>query len=216
MGGSKVLQREFFARDAVEVARACIGTCIVAESDSESCVLVGRIVEAEAYRGPEDRAAHSFGNRRTPRTEVMFGPPGHAYIFQIYGQHFHLNAVTGIEGSPQAVLIRAVEPLSGQPVMARRRSMAADRVELTNGPGKLCQAFGIDKRWYGWDLTCGRNLYFTEGRPAARVLAASRVGVEYAAEWATRAWRFFDADSRYVSKARGASLASEATVRIGR
>ena len=211
---SETLPRTFFADDAVVVARRCIGACVVAQSDTG--LMIGRIVEAEAYRGPEDRASHSFGNRRTARTEVMFGPSGHAYVFQIYGQHFHLNAVTGPVGSPQAVLIRALEPLEGLQLMAQRRSMPSERLELTNGPGKLCKAFGIDKSFYGWDLTAGRRLFFTEGKESLRVLSSRRVGVEYAGESADLRWRFFDADSPYVSKARGASLACETATRHGR
>ena len=116
------LPRSFYARGVLTVARDTIGKILVLERDSG--VLAGRIVESEAYRGPEDRAAHSFGGRRTARTEVMFGPPGHAYVFFVYGMHFHLNLVTTREGSPHAVLIRAVEPLEGIAEMAQRRGLS--------------------------------------------------------------------------------------------
>jgi DNA-3-methyladenine glycosylase len=165
-------------------------------------------VEAEAYRGPADRAAHSYGGRRTARTEVMFGPAGHAYVFFVYGMHWHFNIVSGQVGQPEAVLIRAVEPLEGIELMRARRERARAPVELTNGPGKLCQAFGIARALYGADLTKGA-LYLTDG-PSARIGRSARIGVDYAGEWAARPWRFFDADSAYVSRARpskGASMA---------
>jgi DNA-3-methyladenine glycosylase len=114
--------------------------------------------------------------------------------------HWQLNLVTGNVGTPHAVLIRAVEPLAGLEAMARRRGMAASRCELTNGPGKLCSAFGIDRSVYGADLTQGR-LFLGDG-PRAAVARSPRIGVDYAAEWAARPWRFFDPASRYVSRVR--------------
>ncbi len=196
------LPRSFYARDVLEVARGCIGAVLVHEGPEG--IVSGRIVEAEAYRGPEDRPAHSFGGRRTPRTEVMFGAPGHAYVFFVYGMHWHVNLVTGALGEPQAVLLRAVEPLQGVELMARRRRMDAGRRELTNGPGKLCQAFGIDRALYGADL-CRAPLYLAapaRGSRAPRIATSPRIGVDYAGEWRERPWRFFDADSPYVLRAR--------------
>jgi DNA-3-methyladenine glycosylase len=160
--------------------------------------VVGRIVEAEAYRGPEDRAAHSFGGRRTARTEVMFGPPGLAYVFFVYGLHHQMNLVTTAVGMPHAVLLRAVEPVEGADLMAARRGMAMERPQLTNGPGKLCQAFGIDRTDNGVDLT-RPPLFLCEGAPPRRVARATRIGIEYAGEWSTRLWRFYDPESRYLS-----------------
>jgi DNA-3-methyladenine glycosylase len=166
---------------------------------------VGRIVEAEAYRGPEDRAAHSFGGRRTPRTEVMFGPPGYAYVFLVYGLHWHFNIVTTASGAPHAVLIRAVEPLAGVELMAQRRGLPPAHRDLTNGPGKLCMAFGIDRAAYGADLTeAPLFLYDSAGRPARpRIARSPRIGVDYAGEWAARPWRFYDRDSPCVSRLSG-------------
>jgi DNA-3-methyladenine glycosylase len=148
----------------------------------------GRIVETEAYRGPQDLAAHS-SRGRTPRTEVMFGPPGHAYVYFIYGFWHCLNVVTAATGVPHAVLLRALEPLTG----------IEDR---TWGPGLLCRAMHIDKRLNGMDL-CGDVLWLE--RPSAgsrrpvRIARSARIGVDYAGEWARRPWRFYDKDSRYVS-----------------
>jgi DNA-3-methyladenine glycosylase len=201
--GASPLPRAFYARDVLAVARDCIGKVLVAETAAG--VTAGRIVEAEAYRGPDDRAAHSFGGRRTPRTEVMFGAPGHVYVFFVYGMHWHLNLVTGKVGEPHAVLLRAVEPLHGAPLMAERRGMDPARRELTNGPGKLCQAFGIGRSAYGLDLCTRGAVYLTdqEDLPSpARVSRSRRIGVDYAGEWADRPFRFFDAKSPYVGKLR--------------
>ena len=149
----------------------------------------GRIVETEAYMGPRDRAAHSFRGR-TARTEVMFGPPGHAYVYFIYGFWNCLNVVTARVGVPHAVLLRALEPLEG-----------ADG--HTFGPGLLCRALHIDRRLNGIDLL-GDELWLEEpprGAPRPRIARATRIGVDYAGDWARRPWRFYDRDSPYVSTA---------------
>jgi len=179
------------------VARACIGQLLVLREGSQC--LVGRIVETEAYRGPSDRAAHSFGGRRTERTEAMFGPPGHAYMFVIYGLHWNFNIVTGQLGQPHAVLVRAVEPLVGMESMALRRGLPLDPRQLTNGPGKLCQAFGLDRRFYGSDL-CQGPLFLAAGSRLA-VARSPRIGIDYAGSFADKAWRFYNPKNQYVSKA---------------
>jgi DNA-3-methyladenine glycosylase len=193
----KPLPRSFYARPVLTVAREVIGKILVHESREGR--VAGRIVEAEAYRGPEDRAAHSFGGRRTARTEAMFGPPGHAYVFFVYGMHWHVNLVTGAVDVPHAVLLRAVEPLEGLELMAERRGLAPGSRDLTNGPGKLCEAFGIDRAHYAADL-CDGPLFLTPGtRP--RVARSPRIGIDYAGVWAERPWRFFERDSPWVSRA---------------
>ena len=182
------------------VARDVIGKVLVHRTPEG--VVAGRIVEAEAYRGPEDRAAHSFGGRRTERTEAMFGPPGFAYVFFVYGMHWHVNLVTTRAGAPHAVLLRAVQPLLGAELMAKRRGMPPTSVNLCNGPGKLCQAFAIDRRHYGADLT-GKSLFLSEGaEPAGKLARSPRIGVDYAGSWAEKPWRFFEQDSPWVSRAR--------------
>jgi DNA-3-methyladenine glycosylase len=185
----------------LNVARDCIGKHLIRET-SEGRV-VGRIVEAEAYRGPEDRAAHSFGGRRTARTEVMFGPPGHAYVFFVYGMHWHFNLVTTGIGAPHAVLIRAVEPIVGVELMAARRKLSPEHRDLANGPGKLCRAFAIDGAAYGSDLTAG-PLFLSEG-PRCKIARSARIGVDYAGDWALRPWRFYDPESSGVSRRRARS-----------
>jgi DNA-3-methyladenine glycosylase len=181
------------------VARDVIGKVLVHETPEGR--VAGRVVEAEAYRGPEDRAAHSYGGRRTERTEAMFGPPGFAYVFFVYGMHWHVNLDTTREGVPHAVLLRAVEPLEGVELMAARRGLTPGDRNLANGPGKLCEAFGIDKRCYGLDL-CEPPLYLCDG-PRGKLARSPRIGVDYAGEWAARPWRFFEAASPFVSRAPG-------------
>ena len=178
------------------VARECVGKLLVHQSPEG--LLVGRIVEAEAYRGPEDRAAHSYGGRQTARTLAMFGPAGHAYMFLIYGLHWNFNIVTSRTGEPHAVLIRAIEPLRGADTMAKNRGVRADRRELTNGPGKLCQALGLDRRHYGVDL-CSSEL-FLAGGPKVPVARSRRIGIDYAGDWANKPWRFYDPKSLYTSR----------------
>ncbi|HET9106057.1 MAG TPA: DNA-3-methyladenine glycosylase [Steroidobacteraceae bacterium] len=185
MPPSRKVTRDFYARDTLTVARELIGMHLVHAQGGT--LRAGRIVETEAYQGPEDLAAHS-SRGRTPRTEVMFGPPGHAYVYFIYGFWHCLNVVTAAEGVPHAVLLRALEPLSGIE-------------ERTWGPGLLCRAMHIDRRLNGVDL-CGDVLWLeTPGaqRPPPRIARAPRVGVDYAGKWARRPWRFYDKDSRYVS-----------------
>jgi DNA-3-methyladenine glycosylase len=181
------LPRDFFARSTLTIARDLIGMHLV--HDDGARLRRGRIVETEAYQGPSDRAAHS-SRGRTARTDVMFGPPGHAYVYFIYGVWNCLNVVTGPPGVPHAVLLRALEPLDG----------ITDR---TWGPGLLCRAMHIDRRLNAVDLR-GEVLWL-EARaaraPRPRIARATRIGVDYAGEWARRPWRFFDRASPYVSTA---------------
>ena len=190
------LDESFFSRPAEIVARNLIGTILVRQLRTRQ--LRGRIVETEAYVGPHDLACHA-AKGRTRRTEVMFGPPGYAYVFFVYGMHYQFNLVTTKDGAPHAVLIRAVEPLLGIELMAKRRNLPESARELSNGPGKLCQALGIGRAAYGADL-CGSELFLAEG-PRVRCVSAKRIGVDYAGDWAEKPWRFFDPKSRYVSRA---------------
>jgi DNA-3-methyladenine glycosylase len=180
------LPRDFYARDTVLIARELLGK-LVSRRLPGGELLLGRIVETEAYSGPEDRASHA-SRGLTPRTRLMFGPPGIAYVYQIYGMWFCLNAVTGPEGFPAAVLLRAAA-LPGAPRAAA-------------GPGKLCRALSIDKRQNGADLVLGEELWLADDglRPSEEAIAAApRVGVDYAGEWAERPWRFFLSDHPEVS-----------------
>lgn len=185
MSQSDKPSRAFFDQSVLTVARALIGMHLL--HDDGRRLRAGRIVETEAYRGPQDLAAHS-ARGRTARTEVMYGPGGHAYVYFIYGVWNCLNVVTGPAGVPHAVLLRALEPLDG--LRAR-----------TWGPGLLCRALHIDRRLNGINLR-GARLWLERaprGAPPARIARASRIGVDYAGAWAARPWRFFDRDSPYVS-----------------
>lgn len=147
---------------------------------------IGRIVETEAYKGPQDLAAHS-SKGRTARTEVMFGPAGHAYVYLIYGFWHCLNIVTADHGVPHAVLLRGLEPISGID-------------DTTHGPGLLCRALHIDKRLNGADLTLN-ELWIERPDPyrKPKIERAARIGVDYAGAWAKKPWRFLDGESPYVS-----------------
>ncbi|MBK8251727.1 MAG: DNA-3-methyladenine glycosylase [Polyangiaceae bacterium] len=190
------LPRAFFARDVLEVAPDCIGKVLVAQS-SEG-IVAARIVESEAYRGPEDQAAHSRNGLRTARTEVMFGEPGHVYMFRLYGSSWAFNIVTGNVGEPQVVLLRGVEPIEGVHIMAARRRIDPHRREISNGPGKLCQAMGFNGEHYGCDLVESGTIYLTDGG-AEQIGTSRRINIDYAGIWAERPWRFFERGNRYVS-----------------
>ena len=198
MGVSRKLTREFYARPVLLVARECIGKVLVHRTAEG--VAAGRIVEVEAYRGPLDLAAHS-SRGLTKRTAVMYGPPGHAYVYLLYGISWALNLVTTADGKPHAVLIRAIEPLRGIDLMARRRRKPADSRELTNGPGKLTNALAITSADYGRDL-CGGRLYLEHSElPVGRIGRSTRINVDYAGIWASKRWRFYERGNRYVSVA---------------
>jgi DNA-3-methyladenine glycosylase len=181
----RALPREFYDRDTETVARDLLGTLLTHRVDGVA--RVGRIVETEAYLGPHDLAAHS-ARGRTARTETMFGPPGHAYVYIIYGIHHCLNVVTEPEGHASAVLIRAVEPVRN--IEGR-----------TSGPGLLCRAMGIDRRQNGHDLV-SRDLFIAQlpENEAFEVVARPRIGVDYAGEWAASLLRFYIADNPFVSR----------------
>ncbi|HWV39153.1 MAG TPA: DNA-3-methyladenine glycosylase [Vulgatibacter sp.] len=180
------LPREFYDRDTLQVARSLIGCTIHRRVGRRT--LVGRIVETEAYVGPEDLACHA-SKGRTRRTEPMFGPPGHAYVYFIYGLHHCFNAVTEGQGSGTAVLVRAVEPISGFSGDAR-----------TNGPARLTKAMAIDRGLDRLDLTLGEELWLEEAsRPVGSIESGRRIGVDYAGEWAARPYRFWEAKNPWVS-----------------
>jgi DNA-3-methyladenine glycosylase len=179
-----LLPRQFYARRTLTVARELIGMHLI--HDDGRTRRIGRIVETEAYQGPEDLAAHS-SRGRTPRNDVMFGAPGHAYVYFIYGFWYCVNVVTREEGVPHAVLLRALEPVAGI-------------TDKTWGPGLLCRAMNIDRSLNGTDLL-GTQLWLEQptSPKRVRIARATRIGVDYSGDWAQRPWRFFDRDSPYVS-----------------
>ena len=184
----KILYRKFYHRDTLRVARELLGKRLVRQVNGLE--LSGMIVETEAYCGEADSACHAHRGK-TPRNAVMFGEPGHAYVYFTYGMHYMLNLVTEEEENPCAVLIRAIEPMEGIGEMESRRKRKG--TELTNGPAKLCQALSIDKSLNGWDLTLGRELWVEDYRkfPAKSILATPRIGIDYARkEHRDAEWRF--------------------------
>ena len=199
---SQILKRDFYTRaDTLRVARELLGKLLVVPVESGARVS-GRVVEVEAYLGAEDRAAHSYGGRRTRRTETMFGVGGTTYVFFVYGMHHQFNVVTGPEGQPHAVLVRAVEPLEGIELMRERRPVSKER-ELTSGPGKLCRALGIDLTFDGEDLTTWGRVWLEETGVKLKpeqIASGPRIGVAYAAEDALKPWRFWVKDNEYVSR----------------
>jgi DNA-3-methyladenine glycosylase len=189
------LGRDFYARPVLIVARECIGKILVHRTAEGEAA--GRIVEAEAYRGPQDLAAHS-ARGLTPRTAAMFGPPGYAYVYQLYGTSWAMNLVAATEGEPHAVLIRALEPIRGLELMARRRKMAPEARNLSNGPGKLTQALAITKADYGRDL-CGNELFLEASGWVGRIGRSARINIGDAGAWTDKRWRFYERDNRHVS-----------------
>ena len=179
------LPRSFYDRDTVIVAQELLGKHLVRVVDGAE--RVGRIVEVEAYLGPHDLAAHS-ARGLTPRTRAMFGPPGYAYVYLVYGMHWCMNVVTQEEGKASAVLLRALEPVKGVP-------------GRTQGPALLCKAMAIDARLYGADLL-GDEIFIRDPRDASppRIVKRPRIGVDYARHWARRLLRFYIHGNPFVSK----------------
>jgi DNA-3-methyladenine glycosylase len=191
------LPRAFYARPALAVARDLLGRVLVHDTPEGRCA--GRIVEVEAYRGGSDPASHAYRGR-TPRNAVMFGPPGHAYVYFTYGMHHCMNVVTGARGVAEAVLLRAVEPIAGLEHMRRRRG-THEPARLARGPGSLTRALGIGREHDGADLVRG-TLWIGAGPPGRngwRIVRGPRVGIRVATE---RPWRFAYAGHPAVSPPR--------------
>lgn len=202
MATRPALPREFFARDTEVVARDLLGCVLWA--DAGGIVVAGRIVEVEAYLGEDDPASHA-GRGPTPRSAIMFGPPGVAYVYFVYGMHHCVNAVTGPAGTAGAVLLRALEPLEGLDIMARRSPGIRQPANLCRGPGRLCRALGVDLAWSGLPLGgrrarargAARRLWVEASeRAPAKIVVTPRIGVRRAAD---RLLRFVDAQSPCLS-----------------
>jgi DNA-3-methyladenine glycosylase len=190
-------ERSWFDRPAVDVAVDLLGARLV--HDAADGRVGGRIVEVEAYQGPEDLAAHS-ARGRTPRTATMFGPPGHLYVYLIYGLHHCLNVVTGPGTKPEAVLIRALDIDEGLEIARERRGPGVGDARLASGPGNAGRALGIDRRMDGADLVGGPVRVEPGDRPVRAVRRGPRVGVAYAGAWAAAPLRFWIADDPHVSR----------------
>jgi DNA-3-methyladenine glycosylase len=196
---SSKLPRSFYSRSALDVASDLLGKVLIRRLRRRN--LAGKIVETEAYAGPHDLACHA-SKGHTPRTAVMFGEAGHAYVYMIYGFHFCLNVVTERVGYPAAVLIRAVEPIENVDVMRRARGNPERETDIASGPGKLCRAMSIDKKLNGEDLLAA-TLWIEDRKLDAETIRTSpRVGVDYAGEYKDKPWRFYLEGNPHVSRVR--------------
>ncbi|HEX6474976.1 MAG TPA: DNA-3-methyladenine glycosylase [Candidatus Limnocylindria bacterium] len=193
--GALITDRSWFDRPAMEVAPDLLGMGLI--HDTPDGRIAGRLVEVEAYQGPEDLAAHS-SHGRTPRNAVMFGPPGHLYVYLIYGLHLCANVVCGPGAKPEAVLLRAAEITGGLELARRLRGDVPDR-RLAAGPGNLGAAFALERSLDGADLLAG-PIRLAHGSQPVRIERSPRIGVNYAAEWAARPMRFSIADDPHRSR----------------
>ncbi len=210
------LPREFYTRvDVLTVARELLGRILVVPTENGDRVS-GMIVETEAYRGPEDRASHAYGGRRTRRTETMYRTGGTAYVYFVYGMYHQFNVVTSVAEIPHAVLIRALEPVEGIELMRARRPGHSD-VNLASGPGKLSLALGIDRRLDAADLLGGLVWIERGERPLSTSAIASgpRIGIAYAGEWAEKPWRFWLKGNPFVSRPDGVSRDARGRRKVG-
>ncbi len=196
----KKLNRSFYKRDVLTVAADLLGKILVKADGTE--ILAGRIVEVEAYDGSIDEAAHTFRGK-TKRNEIMFDKGGYFYVYFTYGAHFCCNVVTGSEGHGTAVLIRGIEPVTGINRMAINRFgknlvNEAEKYKLTSGPGKVCQAFGITREYYGEDLISGRIYLLNQRKiPEDQIVRTTRVGIKKSTELN---WRFYIKNNPFVSR----------------
>ena len=193
------LDRSFYDRPALNVASDLLGKVLVRRLKGRS--FAGVIVETEAYAGPHDLACHA-SKGKTPRTSIMFGPPGYAYVYMIYGMYFCLNVVTESEGYPAAVLIRALDPLENVERMRQLRNDPKRDVDISSGPGKLCMAMSINKKLNGVDLT-GKIVWIEDRKlNPGPIQTSPRVGVGYAGEYKDKPWRYFISGNPHVSRVR--------------
>ncbi|XTR38231.1 DNA-3-methyladenine glycosylase [Paraclostridium tenue] len=201
---------EFFRQDAITVARNLLGKYLVREYDDKK--IITKIVETEAYMGIEDKAAHVFGDRRTERTEPLYQDGGHIYVYLIYGMYHCLNISANIEGIPECVLIRAVEPISEIDEISQNRYSkdyknlsSCQRKNICNGPGKLCKALKIDKN-LNFESILGNKLYIIDNvnldneNDQFEIIESKRVNIDYAEEAKDYLWRYYIKDNKHVSK----------------
>jgi len=185
------LPRTFYTRPTLAVAKDLLGKFLVRRMPGGR-LRAGKIVETEAYIGPDDRASHAFSGKRTPRNKAEWMIGGHVYIYLVYGMHWQFNISTGKEGSPECVLIRALEPVDAA-------------VNVANGPGKLCRWLKLDKSFYGEDMTTSKRLWVADSGvrvPRTQIIAGPRIGIDYAGlHWAGMPWRFYLRGNSAVSRA---------------
>lgn len=193
--------RNFYLQDTFQVAQQILGSYLCTCIDGQ--LTVGKIVETEVYLGSIDKASHSYPNKKTPRTQIQFGLGGYAYIFFVYGMYHQFCIVTGPANVPDVILIRALEPIAGIEYMMARRKINQVK-NLTNGPGKLCISLHITKDLYGADLL-GEQIWlsppnYRDKININQIQTAKRIGINYAAEFVDKLWRFYIKNNQYVSK----------------
>ena len=201
----KKLDRDFYLRDPLTIAKELLGKQLVHET--QDFRVIGKIVETEAYVGPEDKACHAYGLRRTKRNEIMYHEGGFSYVYLIYGMYYCFNVVTEQKDRPSAVLVRAVEPVDGLEYMSKLRYgidlptlSLSQRSGMCNGPGKLCMSMGIGKSENGLDLY-GNTLYIYDSHNEPFSIKSSpRINIDYAEEYKDKPWRFYIDGNKYVSK----------------
>lgn len=193
-----ILNRDFYIKDGVILAKDLLGKILVKEIDG--VLYKGRIVETEAYMGVIDKACHSYNNRRTKRTEAMYREGGYSYIYLIYGMYYCFNVTASIKDNPEAVLIRALEPLENKDLMLKIRKVKRE-IDIANGPGKLTKALGITSDDNNIDLTLGKNIWIEDdGYLPNKITETTRVGIDYAEEFKEKFWRFYISENNNVSK----------------
>ncbi|MGF7186650.1 DNA-3-methyladenine glycosylase [Desulfitispora alkaliphila] len=195
------LDFDFYKQDALTVAKALLGKVLVRNLNGVE--ISGKIVETEAYIGPEDKGCHAYQSKRTKRTEAMFNNGGHAYVYLIYGMYYCFNVVTNVLEKPEAVLVRAVEPVAGIDIIKENRKIKSNKLEnLTNGPGKLCKAMKIDKNFNNYNLIKGEDLFIRNygSNQNLDIVTAKRINIDYAEEYKDKPWRFYLKKNSYVSK----------------
>ncbi len=199
---NNILPASFYLRtDVVQCAKDLLGKTI--RTNIEGQITEGIIVETEAYRGPDDRGCHAYNHRMTPRTKTMYLPGGHAYVYICYGMHPMMNVVTSLEGDAHAVLIRAIKPITGHDIMVQRRCMDKMSPTITNGPGKLAIALGIEKSLDACELNDSSPIIILDGGEIQEdnIYCGPRVGMtKHVGDCAHRPWRFYIKDNPWVSK----------------
>ncbi|MFW6046404.1 MAG: DNA-3-methyladenine glycosylase [Candidatus Woesearchaeota archaeon] len=195
------LNYEFYNTDALTLAKKLLGKIIVRNINGKKVKCM--ITETEAYVGPEDKACHAYNNKKTKRTKVMFKKAGISYIYLIYGMYHCFNIVCGDVGKPEAVLIRSVKPINGIKVIKKNRDIKSNKLyDLTNGPGKLCQAMSIDMSFNDYNLVEGDIFYLEENKEIYdfNMSSSPRINIDYAKDYKNKPWRFFIKDSSFLSK----------------
>ncbi|MCF7885479.1 MAG: DNA-3-methyladenine glycosylase [Candidatus Marinimicrobia bacterium] len=194
-----ISSEKYYLQDSLELAQSLIGKYLVREINNQR--ICGKIVETEAYLGINDKASHTHNGKKTKRTKILYKKGGLVYVYTIYGIYHCFNIVANRASIPQAVFIRALEPVEGQGIMENnRKSKIRKTEELTNGPAKLCQALKLNKTLYGLDLKQGKILYLEEGEKIDNIVKSPRINVDYAEEDKNKPWRFYEAGNPYVSR----------------